>query len=140
MLLWEACRNVRDLGGYRTPAGRTRWGALVRADSLGQLTPAGQSSLIAYGICTVIDIRFPEEAARDPNPFADQSGGADAPAYLNIPVNSGRNPAMDAALMAARGSAVSMSREEANKPSNLANITNDASAQAAVRSADPGLN
>src|SRR5712691_12515850 len=97
------CRNVRDLGGYRTPAGRTRWGALVRADSLGQLTPAGQSSLIAYGIRTVIDIRFPEEAPRDPNPFADQSGGADAPAYLNIPVNSGRDPAMDAALMAARG-------------------------------------
>ena len=62
ILLWEACRNVRDLGGYRTPAGRTRWGALVRADSLGQLTPAGQSSLIAYGIRTVIDVRFPEEA------------------------------------------------------------------------------
>ena len=48
-LHWDACYNVRDLGGYATAdGGRTRWGAFVRADNLSRLTPAGQSALIAY--------------------------------------------------------------------------------------------
>ena len=38
-LEWDACRNVRDLGGLPTADGaRIRPGALVRADSLQRLT------------------------------------------------------------------------------------------------------
>jgi hypothetical protein len=50
-LVWEGCLNVRDLGGY--PAiggGQTRWGALIRADTLSRLTPAGQAALADYGV------------------------------------------------------------------------------------------
>jgi protein-tyrosine phosphatase len=61
--------NVRDLGGYPTRDGQlTRTHSLVRADDLWQLTPEGLEALAAYGIRTVIDLRWPEEAARNPNP------------------------------------------------------------------------
>ena len=66
----DACYNARDLGGYETSQGaRTRWGAFVRADSLYRLTPKGRANLHAHGVRTVIDLRLPEELAREPNPF-----------------------------------------------------------------------
>ncbi|MEJ7655382.1 MAG: tyrosine-protein phosphatase [Chloroflexia bacterium] len=38
---WDGCFNARDLGGLSTARGRrTRWGAVVRSDSLDHLTPA----------------------------------------------------------------------------------------------------
>jgi protein-tyrosine phosphatase len=61
--------NVRDLGGYPTRDGAvTRRHSLVRADDLWQLTPEGLAALAGYGIGTVLDLRWPEEAARNPNP------------------------------------------------------------------------
>ena len=70
-LAWDGCLNVRDLGGYPTPDGHeTAWGAIVRADTLSLLTPAGQAALVAYGIRTIIDLRRPDEVAQHPNPFA----------------------------------------------------------------------
>jgi protein tyrosine/serine phosphatase len=101
LLRWEACLNARDVGGYPTRDGsQTRWRALVRADTLSQLTSAGQAALVAYGVRTVIDIRFPTEIARAPHPFATPAG-TDAPRYLNIPVSAGRDPALDPAILAA---------------------------------------
>jgi protein-tyrosine phosphatase len=59
---WDGCFNVRDLGGLRTSDGRvTRWGAIVRADSLDRLTPVGWSALKAYGIRTILDLRNHDE-------------------------------------------------------------------------------
>jgi protein-tyrosine phosphatase len=61
--------NVRDLGGHPTTDGaRTRWGSLVRADDLAQLQAPGLRALEAYGVRTVLDLRWPQEAAREPNP------------------------------------------------------------------------
>ena len=61
--------NARDLGGYPTTDGElTRTHSLVRADDLAQLTAEGLQALEAYGIRTVVDLRWPEESARDPNP------------------------------------------------------------------------
>jgi len=61
--------NVRDLGGHPTVDGaQTRWRSLVRADDLAQLTAEGLRALSAYGIETVIDLRWPEEAERHPSP------------------------------------------------------------------------
>jgi protein-tyrosine phosphatase len=85
-LAWEACYNVRDLGGFPTEDGRqTRWRALVRADTLCRLTEAGQRALLDYGVRTVIDLRLPEEVEREPNPFASLERSP-AIRYLHLPL------------------------------------------------------
>ena len=61
---WTACRNVRDLGGL----GSIRRGALVRSDSLQNLTADGWDALVAYGVRTVIDLRNPDELGDDAAP------------------------------------------------------------------------
>jgi protein-tyrosine phosphatase len=62
--------NARDLGGYRTRHGtRTREKTLLRTDDLYKLTPEGARALLAYGVTTVIDLRWPAEAASRPSPF-----------------------------------------------------------------------
>jgi len=89
-LHWDACYNVRDLGGYATAdGGRTRWSAFVRADNLSRLTPAGHSALIAYGVRTVIDLRRADELTIDRNPFAAPSQHTRAVTYLNLPLGLG---------------------------------------------------
>src|ERR1700730_15283145 len=61
--------NARDLGGYPTVDGaHTRWRSVLRADDLSQLTAAGVQALAEYGIETILDLRWPEEAARSPSP------------------------------------------------------------------------
>jgi protein-tyrosine phosphatase len=66
-LLWEGCLNVRDLGGHPADdGGETRFGSVVRADSVGNLTPAGWEALAEYGIRTVIDLRGDHEREEDP--------------------------------------------------------------------------
>jgi protein-tyrosine phosphatase len=63
--------NARDLGGYPTTDGaQSRWRSLVRADDLVQLTTAGLEAMGEFGIATVIDLRWPEEAAKSPSPIA----------------------------------------------------------------------
>jgi protein-tyrosine phosphatase len=66
-LTWDGCLNVRDLGGHRTQdGGETRYGAIVRADSIRQLTDAGWASAVDYGVRTVVDLRMDQELEADP--------------------------------------------------------------------------
>jgi protein-tyrosine phosphatase len=66
-LAWEGCLNVRDLGRHRTTdGGETRYGAVVRADSVRQLTDAGWQAAVDYGVRTVVDLRADEELEADP--------------------------------------------------------------------------
>jgi hypothetical protein len=59
---WAGCCNVRDLGGLPLRSGGvTRWGSLIRADSLDQLHASGWEALSAYGVRTVIDLREDDE-------------------------------------------------------------------------------
>jgi protein tyrosine/serine phosphatase len=84
-LAWDACLNVRDLGGLTTTGGRrVRPGALVRADQLCRLKDAGRDALVAHGVRTVIDLRTPTEAAKDPDPLWH----AHAVDYVLIPQQS----------------------------------------------------
>lgn len=85
-LRWDACRNVRDLGGLPVSGGgTTAWGVLVRADTLCRLTPAGRTALLDYGIRTVIGIRFPAEVPagdtlfRDPRPAPARFSASTSP-------------------------------------------------------------
>lgn len=84
-LAWEGVLNARDLGGYPAAGGReTRWGAVVRSDSLADLTAAGQAALAGYGVRTIIDLRLADEIARHPNPFA--TPGDHGVGYTNVSV------------------------------------------------------
>jgi protein tyrosine/serine phosphatase len=66
-LVWDGCLNVRDLGGHPTiDGGETRYGAVVRADSVRQLSDAGWAALVDYGVKTIVDLRMDEELAEDP--------------------------------------------------------------------------
>ena len=63
--------NTRDLGGYETVDGRrTRWGQMLRADSLHRLTCAASlQPFLDYGLRTVLDLRKTSELQTLPNPF-----------------------------------------------------------------------
>jgi protein-tyrosine phosphatase len=62
--------NARDLGGYPTTDGaHTRWRSVLRADDLSQLNAAGLAAFADYGVRTVLDLRWPEEASRYPSPL-----------------------------------------------------------------------
>jgi protein tyrosine/serine phosphatase len=67
-LVWDGCLNVRDLGGLPTQeGGETQFGAIVRADSVRQLSDEGWQALVEHGIRTVIDLRGDDERAEDPS-------------------------------------------------------------------------
>jgi protein-tyrosine phosphatase len=63
---WRGTYNSRDLGGLATADGRlTRWGEIVRSDSLAGLEPQGWEEVEAHGIRTVIDLRNESEIDLD---------------------------------------------------------------------------
>jgi protein-tyrosine phosphatase len=65
---FPALLNARDLGGCPTTDGAlTRSRSLLRADDLAQLTPQGLEALRAYGVTTVLDMRWADEARRYPS-------------------------------------------------------------------------
>jgi len=62
--------NARDLGGCPTlDGGETRFRSLIRADDLAQLSAAGLRALQEFGVRSVIDLRWSEEAADSPSPI-----------------------------------------------------------------------
>ncbi len=66
-LVWDGCLNVRELGGHPTAdGGETRFGRIVRSDSVSQLSDAGWEALVAHGVRTVIDLRGDHEREDDP--------------------------------------------------------------------------
>ena len=66
-LVWDGCLNVRDLGGLPTAdGGETRFGSIVRADDVHQLSDEGWRALVDYGVRTVIDLRGDHEREDDP--------------------------------------------------------------------------
>jgi protein-tyrosine phosphatase len=66
-LAWDGCLNVRELGGMPTrDGGETLLGAVVRADSVRQLSDDGWQSLVDHGVRTVVDLRGDDEREDDP--------------------------------------------------------------------------
>ncbi len=66
-LVWDGCLNVRDLGGHPTrDGGETRFGSVVRSDSVSQLSEEGWAALVEHGVRTVVDLRGDHEREDDP--------------------------------------------------------------------------
>ena len=66
-LVWDGCINVRDLGGLPTEdGGRTRYGSVIRADSVGLLSRDGWHAVAAAGVKRIVDLRQEFEAVDDP--------------------------------------------------------------------------
>ncbi|MEM9131488.1 MAG: tyrosine-protein phosphatase [Actinomycetota bacterium] len=63
----DGALNVRDLGGWATPAGPVAYGLLYRSDRLNSLTDADLDTLSARNIETVIDFRSEIEAEAHPS-------------------------------------------------------------------------
>jgi protein tyrosine/serine phosphatase len=60
--------NVRDLGGLpRAGGGTTAFGSVVRSDNIRHLTARGWSSLCAYGVQRIVDLRFVRERSGEPS-------------------------------------------------------------------------
>jgi protein-tyrosine phosphatase len=67
-------RNLRDVGGYPAANGRvTRWRTLLRADALDALPASSQDALLALGLRTVVDLRWPHELVESPSVFRGRS-------------------------------------------------------------------
>ncbi|GBU10976.1 hypothetical protein AwErysi_05920 [Erysipelotrichaceae bacterium] len=72
---FEKVYNMRELGGY--PIGEkslTKWGAFLRSDCLENLKEKEIEVLCKYGVTTVIDLRFVEEATENQSPLQNYEG------------------------------------------------------------------
>jgi protein-tyrosine phosphatase len=91
----EGVYNLRDIGGYATRDGRqTRWQTVFRSDSLHQLTPFGQRSLLATGLRTVIDLRRQDEVDAEPDVLMNSPEVS----FVHVPLL--QSPASSAAMQA----------------------------------------
>jgi protein-tyrosine phosphatase len=92
-VMFSACFNFRELGGYPTAGGpAVRKGQLYRSDSLHRLSGADLDRLAALGIRTVLDLRTDREVTADGGcpagvdvlrfPLDDALGGVDQPLAL----------------------------------------------------------
>lgn len=63
----DGLHNARDLGGYPTPNGTTRFGVFVRSEAPCRLGQNAVEQLRAYGLQATADLRSPEEAALRPS-------------------------------------------------------------------------
>ena len=66
--------NIRDLGGYPTPSGHTRWRQVLRADGLHRMKDEGVAQLHDLGVRIVIDLRRDHELEAQPNPTRAHAG------------------------------------------------------------------
>ena len=89
----EGADNTRDLGGLAVlGGGRTRFGRLVRAGTLQDLTADDVTRLTEdVGIQTVVDLRLPDEAAREGSALS----GIRAVRYFSLPLSSTGNVRAD---------------------------------------------
>lgn len=68
----DGAKNMRDLGGYPTPEGRSiKNGVIFRSDSVHQLSKTDIEKIIGLGITLQIDLRSKDEVALSPSSLKD---------------------------------------------------------------------
>jgi protein-tyrosine phosphatase len=80
----EGAHNVRDLGGYPTPDGQTRWGRVYRSDNPGLLTQSDLGYLGCLGIDLSCDFRGDVEVGEFPSMLSELDGVR----YERLPISS----------------------------------------------------
>jgi hypothetical protein len=85
--------NVRDLGGLPVAGGgRTRFGVVFRASTFQQATADDVAQLLdVHGIRTVVDLRLPDEAAREGHGLLGEVGLR----VVNLPVRKADSTLLD---------------------------------------------
>lgn len=74
--------NARDLGGFSTTCGVTKFGVLVRSEVPAALTPEDLSFLKNYGVKYDVDLRSKKECVSAPDVLARENWLT----YVNIPM------------------------------------------------------
>ncbi len=90
----EGADNTRDLGGLTLAdgGGRTRFGRLLRAGTLQDLTAGDVTRLTEdLGVRTVVDLRLPDEAAREGSALS----GIPSVRYFSLPLSGAGNVRSD---------------------------------------------
>jgi protein-tyrosine phosphatase len=92
--------NVRDLGGLPvTGGGRTRRGVAYRASTLQEATAEDTAQLVeVHGIRTIVDLRLPDEAAREGHGLVGEAGLR----IVNLPVRKAETTLLDVVVPDAR--------------------------------------
>lgn len=67
----KANANLRDLGGYACEGGVTRYGVLLRADQIYNLSEEDKVFLLKRGLTDIIDLRGCDERRDFPNAFLE---------------------------------------------------------------------
>lgn len=80
----EGPSNFRDLGGYATPNGPTRWGQVFRSDNPSLLTAADIAYLQRLGIEVSCDFRGEREVEDDPSALVSVEGIS----YQRVPISA----------------------------------------------------
>ena len=70
----EVAHNVRHMGGYTTPEGRTTTDTVIRSAGLQRLTPHGLGTLADHGVKAIVDHRSRAERERDVTPDPSVAG------------------------------------------------------------------
>lgn len=81
----EGAFNVRDIGGYQTSNGVTKWRTFLRGAGLERVTDHDAAFLYKYGIRTVIDLRTSSEFETNNTEYLDNTFASNGIIHRNIP-------------------------------------------------------
>ncbi|MGI5985239.1 MAG: tyrosine-protein phosphatase [Clostridiales bacterium] len=78
----EGLKNARDLGGFGTPLGVTKFGVFIRSDVPSSLSAEDIEFLKRYNLKSVIDLRSQKECSAIPDALSQE----DWLSYMNVPM------------------------------------------------------
>ncbi len=70
---FENVFNLRELGGYQTNLGQTKYNVFLRSDNITHLSKDEIQTLKDYGLTRVIDLRHLDEITKERDPFENDA-------------------------------------------------------------------
>ena len=78
----DTAYNAREMGGYATGRGDTRWHRFIRSGELSSFSRGDQRRLSEYGVRLVVDLRGDSEVRAAPDRFTEMPGVR----FLHVPL------------------------------------------------------